>query len=128
MCSFQLTFLLFVLYRLVNCGFSQTYPSSVFVPSNAINDVSLSCSGMRNQLKWRFNGSALNLLSAPSGINVNIVNNEEMQATQTLTIQKASVWTYNGTSFQCSHGEGNFTSVPTAFIIVYGKHFIFPVS
>ena len=121
MLSSQLTFVSFVLYNLVKCSLSQTYPSSVFVPSNDITDVSLSCRG--NELKWIINGTALNFGSPPTGIDLNVKNGQPV--TQTLTLQNSSVLTYNGTSFQCSHGGENFSSVPTAFIIVYGKCFSF---
>ena len=103
---------------LVKSGLSQTYPSSVFIPSNFVADVSLSCSG--NQLEWRVNGTALKFGNPPTGINV-IVITDGHETLQTLIILSSSVLSYNGTSFQCrQHGE-NFSSVPVAFIIVYGK-------
>ena len=118
----QLTLPFFVSCSLIvcACGFNQTYPTNVTVSSNAITDVSLLCSGV--QLEWRKNGTKLNLGNPPAGINVKVVGGQ--QVTQTLTIQKASVLNYNGTSFKCSHGGENFNSVPTAFIIVYGKYFL----
>ena len=71
-------------------------------------------------VEWRKN--KLNLGNPPAGINVKVVGGQLV--TQTVTIQKASVLTYNGISFQCSHGGESFNSVPTAFIIVYGKYFL----
>ena len=69
-------------------------------------DASLRCCGV--QLEWTTNGIKLNLGSS--------------RLQKTLTIQKASVLTYNGTSFWCIYGGESFSGVhvPTAFIIVYG--------
>ena len=97
---------------------SQSYPSSVFVPSNAITTaVSFTCSGTPPIL-WQVNGTLYqaNLFSHPG---VFILPNTD--GSLTLTVQQESVLDYNGSSIRCSINRDNFSSVPTAFIIVYGK-------
>ena len=118
--AFQLTLAFIVSYSVIICGFSQTYPTNVTVPSNAITGVSLRCSGVQ-PLNWSTNGTNFHVGNPPVGINFEIVGGQP--GTQILTIQKESVLTFNGTSFQCTHGGESFSSVPTAFIIVYGKYF-----
>ena len=106
------------LFKVVYC--QSSYPSSVYVPNNAISDVSFTCNGIP-ELEWRVNGTMLNFGNPPPGISVMAVSNG-MLLSQTLTAQQASVLSYNGSSFQCTTKGDNFTSVPTAFIIVYGNY------
>ena len=97
---------------------TQSYPSSIFVPSNAITtDVSFTCSGSP-PIDWQVNGTLFeaNFLSHPG---VSVLPNGV--GGLTLTVQRESVLNYNGSSIQCSTNGNNFSSVPTAFIIVYGK-------
>ena len=97
---------------------SQSYPSSVFVPRNAITaDVSFTCSGTP-PIDWRVNGTLYqaNIFSHP-GVSVQ----QNGVGGIILTVHQRSVLDYNGSSIQCSTNGDNFSSVPTAFIIVYGK-------
>ena len=96
---------------------SQSYPSSIFVPSNAITtDVSFTCSGSP-PIDWQVNGTLYqaNLLSHPG---VFVLPNGV--GGLTLTVQQESVLNYNASSIHSTNGN-NFSSVPTAFIIVYGN-------
>ena len=96
---------------------SQSYPSSLFVPRNAITtDVSFTCSGTP-PIDWQVNGTLYqaNIFSHP-GVSVLASNVGSL----TLIVQRESVLDYNASSIQCSNGA-NFSSVPTAFLIVYGK-------
>lgn len=98
---------------------SQTYPSSVSLPSSAITAVSLTCSG-GPPLKWKINNTTFDGNSIiPSGISL-VVKNDGVQVYQALTVQETNVLNYNASSFRCSTDGDNFNSVPTAFIIVYG--------
>ena len=90
------------------------------MPNNTISDVSFTCSGIPN-LEWKVNETLVNFGNPPPGISVMSVS-DGMLNRQTLTVQQASVLSYNGSSLQCITNGDNFTSVPTAFIIVYGKH------
>ena len=97
---------------------SQSYPSSVFVPSNAITTaVSFTCSGIPPIL-WQVNGTLYDasIFSHPG---VSVLPNSD--GSLTLTVQQESVLIYNGSSIRCSTTGNNFSSVPTAFINVYGK-------
>ena len=100
---------------------SQSYPSSVLVPSTSITDAPLSCTGAP-PLEWKVNGTTANSGTFLPGISFSIVNHVPTQTqTLSLTVQQTSILTYNGTAFQCRANGENFSSVPTAFIIVYGK-------
>ena len=101
---------------LFSSGYSQTtYPSSVLVPNNAITDVSFTCN-VSSPPEWRVNGTVLNFGNIPPGIN------PMSEGIPALTVEKPRVLRYNGTSIQCRrlHGGENWSSVPTAFIRVYG--------
>ena len=105
------------LFKVVFC---QSYPSSVYIPNNAISSVSFTCNGAA-PLKWRVGGIVFDFGDPLSGI-IGMTVKDGMLLSQTLTVQQASVLSYNGSSFQCTtNGTDNFTSVPTAFIIVYGN-------
>ena len=96
---------------------SQSYPSNVFVPMNAITtDVSFTCSGTP-PIDWEVNGTLYqaNLLSH-RGVSVLPKND----GGSTLTVQEENVLDYNGSSIRCCTNGDNFSSVPTVFIIVYG--------
>ena len=99
---------------LLRTGYNQTYPSSVLVPSNAITAVSFSCSATQIE-SWRLNGTVLTQVTIPTGISF-----ASPGGLLTLTVAKESVFNFNGTSIQCRQAGENFSSVPTAFIIVYG--------
>ena len=97
---------------------SQSYPNSVFVPSNAITaDASFTCSGSL-PIDWQVNGTLYqaNIFSHP-GISVL----PSTDGISILEIQQERVLDYNGSSIRCRTNGDNFSSVPTAFIIVYGK-------
>ena len=110
----------FCLFKVV---YSQSYPSSAYIPANAISAASFTCHGTP-PLKWKVNGSLFNFGSHNPGINSGSVTDGMLRLIQTLTVQQTSVLTFNGSSFQCTTKGDNFTSVPTAFIIVYGISFI----
>ena len=96
---------------------SQSYPSSVLVPSTFITtDVPLSCTGVTPVL-WRVNGTVYDLMNPLPELGFMLVVNGSM-ITQTLTVKQAFVLSYNGTTFQCSTNGDNFSSVPTALFIV----------
>ena len=105
----------FCLFKVV---YSQSYPSSAYIPTNAISAASFTCSGTA-PLEWKVNGSLFNFGNHIPGINSGTVT-DGMLLIQTLIVQQTSVLTFNGSSFQCTTNGDNFTSVPTAFIIVYG--------
>ena len=98
---------------------SQSYPSSVLVPSTSITDVPLSCTGAA-PVQWRVNGTLYDLGNPLSGIGF-LVGNDGSMITQTLTVRQAFVLSYNGTEFKCSTNGDGFSTVPTALIIVYSK-------
>ena len=106
---------IFCLFQVV---YSQSYPSSNYIPTNAVSAASFTCNGSP-PLKWKVNGVLYDFGNPFPGINsVTIVDGTLFS--QTLTVQHTSVLTFNGSSFQCTTEGDNFTSVPTAFIIVYG--------
>ena len=96
---------------LLRTGSSQTYPSNVLVPSNAITDVTISCCTTQIE-SWRVNGTVLTFTTIPTGIFFSSPG-----GVPTLKVEKESVLTYNGTAIQCRQAGENFSS---AFIIVYG--------
>ena len=110
----------FCLFKVV---YSQSYPSSAYIPINAISAASFTCNGTP-PLDWKVNGSLYDFRHPIPGINSGSVTNG-MLLSQTLTVQQTSVLTFNGSSFQCTTKGDNFTSVPTAFIIVYGIYIIY---
>ena len=114
-CKMLLVLLLLVVVCLFSSGYSQTYPSSVLVPSNAITaDVSFTCNFSNPE--WRVNGTALTFGNIPLGITTTVLN-----GIPALTVEKASVLRYNETSIQCrQHDGGNWSSIPNTFIRVYG--------
>ena len=86
----------------------------VLVPNNAITDVSFTCNVSNPEL--RVNGTVLTFGNIPPGVITTTLN-----GIPALTVEKASVLRYNGTSFQCRQQDGgNWSSVLTAFIRVYG--------
>ena len=102
----------------------QSYPSNVTLPTSAITAVSFTCTGGL-PLKWKVNNTTFDANSAaPSGISL-ASSNDDTQSQQTVTVQEANVTIYNGSLFQCSTNGNSFSSVPTAFIIVYGTKFNF---
>ena len=109
----------FCLFKVV---YSQSYPSSAYIPANAVSAVSFTCSGTP-PLKWKVNGVLYDFGNPISGISGTVTDG--MPLSQTLTVQNTSVVTLNGSSFQCTTKGDNFTSVPTAFIIVYGIYIIY---
>ena len=98
---------------------SQSYPSSVLVPSTSITDVPLSCTGAA-PVQWRLNGTLYDVGNPLPGIGFMVESNGST-ITQTLTVRQAFVQSYNGTAFQCSTNGEDFSIVPTALIIVYSK-------
>ena len=105
---------LLVVVCLFSSGYSQTYPSSVLVPSNAITDVSFTCNVSGQE--WRVNGTVLTFVNIPPGITITTLN-----GIPALAVEKSSVLRYNGTSIQCrQHDGGNWSNIPNAFIRVYG--------
>ena len=105
---------LLVVLCLFSSGYSQTYPSSVLIPSNAITDVSFTCNVSIPE--WRVNGTVLHFGNIPLEITTTSLN-----GIPALTVEKTSVLRYNGTSLQCrKHGGENWSSIPIAFIRVYG--------
>ena len=105
----------FCLFQVV---YSQSYPTSAYIPTNAISAASFTCNGIA-PLKWKVNGVLYDFGNPVSGI-ISGTATDGMLLIQTLTVQQTSVLSYNGSSFQCTTNSDNFTSVPTAFIIVYG--------
>ena len=104
---------LLVVLCLFSSSYNQTYPSSVLVPSNAITDVLVTCNVSNPE--WRVNGTVLTFANIPPGIN------PMSEGIPSLTVEKASVLRYNGTSIQCRQNDGgNWSIIPTAFIRVYG--------
>ena len=102
---------------------SQTYPSNVLLPSSTIAAVSFTCTGSP-PLRWRVNNTTFDVNSiTPPGISF-VASSVGMQIYQALVVQEENVLSYNGSSFQCSTHGDSFSSVPTAFIIVYGKFVI----
>ena len=104
---------------LVSAARSQTYPSSVVVPNNSMSDVMMSCVGL-SPIQWRVNGTNLNVGSPPPGIIFGINNLGNNMLSNVVTVLKSHVLSYNGSSFQCSTNGDNFSSVPTAHLIVFG--------
>ena len=105
----------FCLFKAV---YSQSYPSSAYIPANAISAASFTCYGTP-PLEWKLNGVLYDFGNPIFGIS-GTVTTDGMLLSQTLTVQQTSVLAFNGSSFQCTTNGDNFTSVPTAFIIVYG--------
>ena len=104
---------LLVVVCLFSSGYSQTYPSSVLVPSNAITDVSFTCNV--SSPEWRVNGTVLHFGNIPLGISPTM--------SEGMTVSKTYVLRYNGTSIQCRQHDGeNWSSIPAAFIRVYGTN------
>ena len=97
---------------------SQSYPSSVLVPSTSITDVPLSCTGAA-PVKWRVNGTLYDSSYSPPGLI--LMGDVNGSIIQTLTVEQAFILSYNGTAFQCSTNGDDFSIVPTALIIVYSK-------
>ena len=110
---------IFCLFKVV---YSQSYPSSAYIPANAISAASFTCHGTP-PLKWKVNGVLFDFGNPISGISGTVTNG--MPFSQTLTVKQTSVVTFNGSSFQCATNGDNFTSVPIAFIIVYGIYIIY---
>ena len=106
---------IFCLFKVV---YSQSYPSSAYIPINAISAASFTCNGTA-PLKWKVNGVLYDFGNPISGISSGVAT-DGMLLIQTLTVQQTSVLTFNGSSFQCTTNGDRFISVPTAFIIVYG--------
>ena len=102
---------------LICAALSQTYPSSMLIPSNAMSHVVMVCMGFP-PVRWRVNGTDSDIYP-PVGIVVSTTNLEGNIA-RTLTILSAYVLSYNGSSFQCSINGENFNNVPTAFLVVFG--------
>ena len=95
-------------------GYNQTYPSSVLVSNNDITDVSFTCNV--SMPEWRVNGTVLYFGNIPLGISPTM-----SEGIPALTVSKTHVLRYNGTSIQCRQDDGeNWSSIPTAFIRVYG--------
>ena len=109
-------FLVLLVLCLLRIGYSKISPSSVLVPSNAITAVTFSCSATQ-LVSWRLNGTVLTIETIPTGVSV-----KNSGGVPILNVDKESVLTYNGTSIQCRQAGENFSSVPTAFIIVYGHN------
>ena len=84
---------LLVVLCLFSSGYSQTYPSSVLIPSDAITDVSFTCNVSTGIPEWRVNGTVLHFGNIPLGFTTTSLN--EMPE---LTVEKTSVLRYNGTS------------------------------
>ena len=106
---------MFCVFKVIS---SQSYPSSVFLLSNAITtDVSFTCNGTP-PIDWQVNGTLYqaNIFSHP-GVFVKPID----YGSSMLTIQQKSVLNYNGSSIRCRTNGDNFSSVPTAFVHVYGK-------
>ena len=101
---------------------SQSYPSSVFVPSNAITaDVSFTCSGSL-PIDWQVNGTLYQAnIFSHTGVSVLPTCSSDGTCSSILKFQQERVLDYNGSSIRCRTNGDNFSSVPTAFIIVYGK-------
>ena len=111
---YKMLLALLVVLCLFSSGYSQTYPSSVLVPSNVITDVSFTCNV--SSPEWRVNGTVLTFGNIPPGVTTTTLN-----GIPALTVEKTSVLRCNGTSIQCrQHDGGNWSSIPTAFITVYG--------
>ena len=99
--------------------YSQSYPSSVLVPSTSILDVPLSCTGAP-PVQWRVNGTVFNTGNPLPGLGFMVASDGSM-IMQTITVLQVFVLSYNGTAFQCSTNGEDFSSVPTALVIVYSK-------
>ena len=103
---------------LVSATSCQTYPSSVVIPSSSMSDVTLVCIGTP-PVNWRVNGTDYNDANPPIGIVVITKQLDDGILNRTLTLQKTKFLSYNGSSFQCAINQ-NFSSVPTAYLIVFG--------
>ena len=110
----------FCLFKVV---YSQSYPSSAYIPANAISAASFTCNGTP-PLKWKVNGVLFDFGHPIPGI-IGTAVTDVLLSQSTLTVQQTRVLTFNGSSFQCTTKGDNFTSVPTAFIIVYGIYILF---
>ena len=111
---------LLLVLALVSSARSQTYPSSVLIPSNSLSDVLMECAGMR-PIRWRVNGTDIDLNDSPDEIEISIMSLSGGNRSITLKILKKNVFNFNGSSFQCSINRQNFSSVPTAFLIIFGN-------
>ena len=79
----------------------------------------MECAGMR-PVRWRVNGTDIDLIDPPDGFITSIMSLPGGNRSSTITVRKEHVLSFNGSSFQCSVNGQNFSSVPTAFLIVFG--------
>ena len=112
--------LVLVVLALVSAARSQTYPSSVLIPSNSLSDVVMECAGLR-PVRWRVNGTNVDFNDPPDEFITSVMSLLGGNRSRTITVRKEHVLSFNGSSFQCSVNRQNFSSVPTAFLMVFGN-------
>ena len=107
---YKMLLALLVVLCLFSSGYSQTYPSSVLVPSNAITDVSFTCNV--SSPEWRVNGTVLHLGNISLGFTT-----RNLKGIPALTVEKTSVLRYNGTSIQCRQHDGGCMGIGAVYLL-----------
>ena len=103
---YKMLLALLVVLCLFSSGYSQTYPSSALVPSNAITDVSFTCNVSSSE--WRVNGTVLHFGNIPLGFTTT-----NLKGIPALTVKKTLqvCWDTIGHQFSADNMMGGIGAV-----------------